>query len=85
VTDIEFLYEELRRAIDGGSESMTHDDALKQISYWRYAGKTIPYGWMIEGSHQVFFGEHAEIDAKREATRIGGTCKAFQIYKGANQ
>lgn len=29
------LYEELRKAIDEGSESMTHDDALKQIAYWR--------------------------------------------------
>lgn len=28
-------YEELRKATDGGSESMTHDDALKQIEYWR--------------------------------------------------
>jgi hypothetical protein len=45
------------------------------------ANKT-PYGWMIEGSHQAFFGEHAEMDAKREAVRIGGTCKAFPIYKG---
>ena len=32
---IAFLYEELRKATDGGSESMTHDDALKQIAYWR--------------------------------------------------
>jgi hypothetical protein len=80
--DIERIYEELRRAIDGGSELMTHDDALKQIRYWRNAGKTIPYGWMIEGSHQAFFGEHAEMDAKREAVRIGGECKAFPIYKG---
>ena len=29
------LYEELRKATDGGSESMTHDDALKQIEYWQ--------------------------------------------------
>jgi hypothetical protein len=28
-------YEELRKATDGGSESMTHDDALKQIEHWR--------------------------------------------------
>lgn len=34
-SNIEFLYEELRQATDGGSESMTHDDALKQIHYWR--------------------------------------------------
>jgi hypothetical protein len=47
------------------------------------AGKTIPYGWMVEGSHQVFFGEHAEKNARREAMRIGGTCKAFPIYLDA--
>jgi len=35
MTNIEFLYEELRKATDGGSESMGHEDALKQISYWR--------------------------------------------------
>ena len=33
--NIGFLYEELRKATDGGSESMTHDDALKQIAYWQ--------------------------------------------------
>lgn len=36
-SNIEFLYEELRKATDGGSESMTHDDALKQIEYWQGA------------------------------------------------
>lgn len=31
------LYEQLRVAIDGGSESFTHADALKQIKHWRDA------------------------------------------------
>ena len=35
IPNIQFLYEELRQLIDGGSESMTHDDALAQIKYWR--------------------------------------------------
>jgi len=34
---IDQLYEELRAAIDGGSESYTHEDALEQIRYWRGA------------------------------------------------
>jgi hypothetical protein len=34
-SNIEFLYEELRKATDGGSESMNHYDALKQVQYWR--------------------------------------------------
>ena len=31
--NIQFLYEELRQLTDGGSESMTHDDALDQIRF----------------------------------------------------
>lgn len=33
-SNIQFLYEQLRQATDGGSESMTHDDALEQIKSW---------------------------------------------------
>ena len=29
------LYEELRKATDGGSESMTHEDAIKAVKYWQ--------------------------------------------------
>ena len=29
------LYEDIRKITDGGSESMTHEDAVKQIEYWR--------------------------------------------------
>jgi len=34
-TDYAKLYEELRQAIDGGSESMTHKDALRAVGYWQ--------------------------------------------------
>ena len=40
----------------------------------------VPYGWMIQGSSQVWFGEYAELDANAEAMRCGGTCIAFAIY-----
>lgn len=33
VPNIQFLYEQLRQLTDGGSESMTHDDALDQIRF----------------------------------------------------
>jgi len=39
-----------------------------------------PYGWMMQGSNQVFKGEFAELDAKSEAKRCGGTCYAYPIY-----
>ena len=34
-SNISALYEELRQAIDGGSESMTHEDAVKAVKYWQ--------------------------------------------------
>jgi hypothetical protein len=34
MSDIERCYEELRRVIDGGSESMTHADALATVKFW---------------------------------------------------
>jgi len=34
-TDYVKLYEELRQVIDGGSESMTHKDAIKAVKYWQ--------------------------------------------------
>jgi len=39
-----------------------------------------PYGWMMQGRNQVFKGEFAELDAKSEAKRRGGTCYAYPIY-----
>lgn len=34
-SNISDQYEELRQAIDGGSESMTHEDAIKAVKYWQ--------------------------------------------------
>lgn len=42
----------------------------------------VAYGWMIEGSGYIATGEHAEIDAKDAATRVGGACRAFAVYRG---
>lgn len=39
-----------------------------------------PYCWKVDGVREPFFGEYAEIEAKHEAKRIGGTCKAFPLY-----
>lgn len=43
-----------------------------------------PVGWMIEGSSSVLKGPYAELDAKAEAARCGGTCFAFPIYLRGN-
>lgn len=52
MSNIEFLYEQLRQAIDGGSESMTHEDALEQVRYWRdkcllIQPKQTPTAWCL--------------------------------------
>ena len=39
------------------------------------------HGWMIEGAPTVMRGAFAELDAKAEAKRIGGTCKAYPVYR----
>lgn len=40
-----------------------------------------PYCWIVSGCSIPFYGEFAEVDAKIEAKRIGGTCEAFPLYK----
>jgi hypothetical protein len=45
--DLSRLYEELRQAIDGGSESMTHGDALEQVRHLNeLEGDAARYRWL---------------------------------------
>ena len=39
-----------------------------------------PVAWAVQGTTQMIRGEFAEIDAKAEAKRIGGTCVAYPLY-----
>jgi transposase len=40
-----------------------------------------PHAWAIQGCSRMWTGEYAEIDAKAEASRCGGTCYAYPLYK----
>ena len=40
-----------------------------------------PVAWAVQGCSKMWLGEFAEIDAKAEAKRIGGTCVAYALYK----
>jgi len=42
-----------------------------------------PCAWAIQGSSFVYKGEHAKVDAKAEAKRVGGTCRAYPLYTAA--
>jgi hypothetical protein len=39
-----------------------------------------PVAWAVQGCSKMWRGEFAEIDAKAEAKRIGGTCFAYALY-----
>jgi hypothetical protein len=39
-----------------------------------------PVAWAVHGCSKMWRGEFAEIDAKAEAKRIGGTCIAYALY-----
>lgn len=41
---------------------------------------TTPYAWAIDACSKMWRGEFAEMDAKAEAARCGGTCRAFPLY-----
>lgn len=42
-----------------------------------------PYGWMTDGVRRLYAGPYAELDAREEARRAGGTCVAFAVYRAA--
>ena len=44
-----------------------------------------PVAWAIQACSKMWRGEFAEIDAKAEAKRIGGTCVAYALYTSPPQ
>jgi hypothetical protein len=44
-----------------------------------------PVAWAVQGCSKMWRGEFAEIDAKAEAKRIGGTCVAYALHAAPPQ
>lgn len=67
MSDIERCYEELRRVIDGGSESMTHADALATVKIWSKwtAPSAEPVAWRIAGRFGWTYQEEPPYDAQQ--------------------
>lgn len=53
---------------------------LEQLTAPQPAQPVPPQAWAIQGSYIMYRGEHAEMDAKAEAKRCGGTCYAYPLY-----
>ena len=45
-----------------------------------FAAQPEPVAWAVQACSKMWRGEFAEIDAKAEAKRIGGTCVAYALY-----
>jgi hypothetical protein len=69
--------------------------ASKGVSVWGYLmleaadalaqPAQMPVAWAVQGCSKMWRGEFAEIDAKAEAKRIGGTCVAYALYTAPPQ
>ena len=53
-----------------------HDEMLKALAQ----PEQEPVAWAVQACSKMWRGEFAEIDAKAEAKRIGGTCVAYPLY-----
>jgi hypothetical protein len=61
-------------AYDYGAARIIIHEALAQPAQEPMAA------WAVQGCSKMWSGEFAEIDAKAEAKRIGGTCIAYALY-----
>jgi hypothetical protein len=74
-------------------DDSTNPFRLESGAYWAWAGWKAalaqpaqePVAWAVQGCSKMWRGEFAEIDAKAEAKRIGGTCIAYALYTAPPQ
>ena len=59
---------------------MTGFDSKREMAADKQEPAQEPVAWAIQGCANMWRGEFAEIDAKAEAKRIGGTCVAYALY-----
>ena len=66
---------------------MTQDEIIKLARELadHFAAQPEPVAWAVQACSKMWRGEFAEIDAKAEAKRIGGTCVAYPLYTAPAQ
>ena len=66
-----------------GSGSPWHIAASAALAASPVQPAQIPFAWAISACSRMWRGEFAEMDARAEAARCGGTCIAFPLYRAA--
>ena len=68
---------------------MTQDEIIKLArelaDHFAAQPEQEPVAWAVQACSKMWRGEYAEIDAKAEAKRIGGTCVAYPLYTAPAQ
>jgi hypothetical protein len=87
--------EALKLALEALDDMHIVDFPLEDLRNWNKAITAIkaalaqpaqePVAWAVQGCSKMWRGEFAEIDAKAEAKRIGGTCVAYALYTAPPQ
>ncbi len=67
-------------AIDALRQVLSREHALYELARLGQELQPEPLGWAVEGCSKMWRGEYAELDAKDEARRIGGTCFAYALF-----
>ena len=84
------MTDQLRQAAQQALEALHCEKFNKAVTILREAleqpeQQAEPVAWAVQACSKMWRGEFAEIDAKAEAKRIGGTCVAFPLYTSPPQ
>ena len=71
--------EAITRSVQSDHQAEIAEDAITALRT-ALEQQAEPVAWAVQACSKMWRGEFAEIDAKAEAKRIGGTCVAFPLY-----
>ena len=71
--------EAITRSVQSDHQAEIAEDAITALRT-ALVQQAEPVAWAVQACSKMWRGEFAEIDAKAEAKRIGGTCVAFPLY-----
>ena len=76
--------EAITRSVQSDHQAEIAEDAITALRT-ALVQQAEPVAWAVQACSKMWRGEFAEIDAKAEAKRIGGTCVAYPLYNAPLQ